>query len=93
MRIEFDPPKNKTNIRERGLDFELAADFDFDSAVIQLDSRKAYPELRYVAVGYLAQRLHVLCFTPVPGGIRVISFRKANLREVKSHGQNHTTDE
>ena len=40
-----------------------------------------------------AQRLHVLCFTPVPGGIRVISFRKANLREVKSHGQNHTTDE
>ena len=35
MRIEFDPAKNKANIRERGLDFELAADFDFDSAFIQ----------------------------------------------------------
>ena len=93
MRIEFNPAKNKANIQERGLDFELAADFDFDSALILPDTRKAYPELRYVAVGYLAQRLHVLCFTPVPGGIRVISFRKANLREVKSHGQNHTTDE
>jgi hypothetical protein len=93
MRIEFDPPKNKTNIRERGLDFELAADFDFDSAVIQLDSRKAYPELRYVAVGYLAHRLHVLCFTPIAGGIPVISFRKANLREVQSHEQTHTPDQ
>jgi uncharacterized DUF497 family protein len=93
MRIEFDPPKNKTNIRERGLDFELAADFDFDSAVIQLDSRKAYPQLRYVAVGYLAHRLHVLCFTPIAGGIPVISFRKANLREVQSHEQTHTPDQ
>ena len=56
MRIEFDPAKNTTNIRERGLNFECAADFDFDSALILPDTRKAYPELRYVAVGYLAQR-------------------------------------
>jgi uncharacterized DUF497 family protein len=43
MRIEFNPAKNKANIQERGLDFELAADFDFDSAVIQQDTRKPYP--------------------------------------------------
>jgi len=49
--------------------------------------------LRFVAVGYLAHRLHVLCFTPIPGGIRVISFRKANLREVQSHEQTHTPDQ
>jgi len=93
MSIEFDLAKNKTNIRERGLDFELATDFDFDSAVIQQDTRKPYPEVRFVAVGYLAYRLHVLCFTPIPGGIRVISFRKANLREVQSHEQTHTPDQ
>jgi len=93
MRIEFDLAKNKTNIRERGLDFELATDFDFDSAVIQQDTRKPYPEVRFVAVGYLAYRLHVLCFTPIPGGIRVISFRKANLREVQRHEQTHTPDQ
>jgi len=93
MRTEFDLAKNKTNIRERGLDFELATDFDFDSAVIQQDTRKPYPEVRFVAVGYLAYRLHVLCFTPIPGGIRVISFRKANLREVQSHEQTHTPDQ
>jgi uncharacterized DUF497 family protein len=31
--------------------------------------------------------LHVLCFTPIAGGIRVISFRKANAREVRNHAQ------
>jgi len=36
-----------------------------------------------VAVGFLDGRLHVLCFTPAENGIRVISFRKANTREVK----------
>ena len=34
-----------------------------------------------VAVGYLEKRLHILCFLPKTGGIRVISFRKANGRE------------
>jgi hypothetical protein len=93
MHIEFDPAKNQANIRKRGLAFETVADFDFDTAVVVQDTRKDYPEERYVAVGFLAHRLHVLCFTPVIGGIRVISFRKANLREVKSHAQIHTPDQ
>ena len=53
--------------------------------------RKAYPEVRYVAVGLLDARLHVLCFTPIAGGIRVISFRKANQREVRDYEQTHPT--
>ena len=89
MHIEFDVNKNDTNIRERGLSLEQASDFDFDSAIIKRDSRKPYPELRYVAVGFLDARLHVLCFTPIKVGIRVISFRKANPREVKHYEQTH----
>lgn len=53
--------------------------------------RKAYPEVRYVAVGFLDSRLHVLCFTPIAGGIRVISFRKANQREVRDYEQTYPT--
>jgi uncharacterized DUF497 family protein len=87
MRIEFDPAKNERNIRERGLSFERAAEFDFAGATFKQDMRKLYPELRYVALGMLDARLHALCFTPVAGGIRVISFRKANHREVKDHEQ------
>jgi len=93
MYIEFDAAKNETNIRLRGLSFGLASEFDFDTAIIEQDDRKAYTEVRYVALGFLGVRLHVLCFTPIAGGIRVISFRKANAREVKNYDQARTTDE
>ncbi|QRX80891.1 BrnT family toxin [Glaciimonas sp. PAMC28666] len=85
MDITFDTDKNERNIRDRDLSFEQAADFDFATAEIALDERNDYGEERYIAVGYLGQRLHVLCFTESNAGIRVISFRKANLREGKIH--------
>ena len=85
MHIEFDPAKNERNILERGLSFERVSDFDFDTASIWQDTRKPYPEARYVALGLLDSRLHVLCFTPAAGGIRVISFRKANTRAVTDY--------
>ncbi len=53
---------------------------------------QALPGSRFVAIGFLDARLHVLCFTPITGGIRVISFRKANAREVKNYEQTRTTD-
>ena len=87
MKIEFDALKNAANLQERDLSFDRAVDFDFDSALVEQDARKDYPEVRYVAIGYLESRLHVLCFTGIDGGIRVISFRKANNREVKIYEQ------
>jgi uncharacterized protein (DUF4415 family) len=47
-------------------------------------TRRKYGELRYVGIGYLDSRLHVLCFSESETGIRVISFRKANSREAKT---------
>jgi len=87
VRIAFDPSKNERNIRERNLPFDLAAEFEFETAHIQTDTREAYGETRYIALGSLHGRLHVLCFTETPDGIRVISFRKANEREVKHYAQ------
>jgi len=92
MQIEFDPAKNAANIKSRGLSFESAGEFDFAAADIEQDTRKAYPESRLVAVGFLDKRLHVLCFTPLPLGIRVISFRKANKREVRDYERTPPTD-
>jgi uncharacterized protein len=92
VRISFDPSKNARNIRERGLPFESAAEFDFESAQFHVDRRKAYGETHYVAPGSLRGRLHVLCFTETADGIRVMSFRKANDREVKHHAQTQSPD-
>lgn len=86
MDISYDTAKNAHNIEARGLAFARAAEFDFDTAKVWQDLRKPYPESRYVAVGYLDHRLHVLVFSETERGIRVISFRKANSREANKHG-------
>jgi uncharacterized protein len=85
VQIEFDPAKNLRNIAQRGLSFELAGEFDFDTAIIWMDTRKVYPEVRVSALGLLAGRVHALVFSETTQGIRVISFRKANKREVKRY--------
>ena len=87
MKIAFDPAKSERNRRERGLPFDRAADFDWETALYYLDVRKPYPERRVLALGYIDDRLHVICFTEIPDGVRIISFRKANEREVRRHAQ------
>ena len=90
MAISYDPAKNERNIRERGLSFDRAADFDFTTAAFHTEIRNG--ELRRIAVGYLGKRLHLLCYVPKPDGIRVISFRKTNKREAKRYGKAQTID-
>ena len=87
MNIEFDDSKSRRNARERGLPFDRAAEFDWETAIYEEDTRRDYGERRVVAIGFLEGRLHVLCFTPIEGGARIISFRKANRREVKAYEQ------
>ena len=93
MEISFDPIKNERNIRERGLSFQRAADFDFANASFLVDERHAYGETRHIAIGYLDGRLHFLCFVEKPDGIRVVSLRKANVREGKKYGKPLTVDQ
>ena len=87
MRIEFDPDKNVRNIRERGLTFGRAAEFDFETALIEIDDRNDYGESRLTAIGMLDDIPHVLVFTMRSDVLRVISFRKANKREVQRYEQ------
>ena len=92
MRITYDPAKNERNIRNRGLSFDSAARFDFEGALYAVDERHDYDEMRYIAMGMLGVRLHVLCFAETADGIRVISFRKANAREVRRYAKAQATD-
>lgn len=85
MEITYDPIKNQRNITERNLPFDLVSDFDFAAALIWQDTRKTYPEIRFSALGLMDGRVHSLVFTETPTGIRIISFRKANKREVQRY--------
>lgn len=86
MEITYDPVKNAANIARRGLSFDQVAELDWSSAVIDEDTRKTYGERRYRVFGYIEERLYAVVFTPRGAAVHVISFRKANSREVKRHG-------
>jgi len=47
MKLIFDPAKNKENIRQRGISFEVADSFDFRTALIWKDTRMDYGESRW----------------------------------------------
>jgi uncharacterized DUF497 family protein len=85
VKIDFDAAKSAKNARERGLPFELVARFEWEAATFEEDARFSYPEARFIAAGFIGARLYIVCFTPVLGGIRVISFRKANAREARGY--------
>jgi hypothetical protein len=85
MKIAFDQAKSRKNAGSRGLPFELAEDFEWETAVTDEDTRRQYPERRFVAIGFISQRLHVLVYTHIKDEIRIISFRKANKREIKRY--------
>ena len=81
MRLTYDPAKSLRNEKERGLPFELAEGFEWSSALMVEDTRETYPERRYQALGFIAEHLYMLVFTPRDGAIHVISLRRANQRE------------
>jgi uncharacterized DUF497 family protein len=87
MRITFDPAKNERNVAERGLTFDLVADLDWSTAIAVEDTRKSYGEVRLRVSGLLNGRLHVAVITRRGSAVHVISFRKANDREVKRYAE------
>jgi len=91
MDINYDAAKNSKNIAERNLSFDMVARFDFDTAHVYVDDRRDYGEIRYIGVGYIEKRLHVVVFTATETGLRVLSLRKANEREVKAYDQRSKT--
>ncbi len=85
--ISFDSAKNVANIQQRQLAFTLVKELDWTSALIVEDERKDYGERRFQVLGFIADRLHAVVFTPRMDKIHVISLRKANAREVKQYEQ------
>ena len=86
VKITYDPAKDAANLKSRGLSFDQAVELDWTSAVIVEDTRNDYGERRFRVFGYIGERLYALVFTPRGNAVHVISFRKANGREMKRYG-------
>ncbi|MCO5157877.1 MAG: BrnT family toxin [Aquamicrobium sp.] len=90
MEIEFDPAKDATNIAKHGMSLQAAEAFDWDTAFEREDDRFDYGEVRFVAMGLIDNRLHVLVFTEGSheNAVRAISLRLAEKHEARFyHGQ------
>ena len=77
----FDPAKKVVHLAKHGIFLAEAARLDGDNALVTLDDRREYGELRQVVLAPMHGRLWVVGLTDRPEGRRVISLRKANLRE------------
>lgn len=87
MRIEFDPAKDEANIAKHGLSLRLAAELDWDVARVHVDERLHYGETRLVAFVERDQRLYSVVFVERDDVKRIISLRRANRREVRTHAR------
>lgn len=85
MRITFDPAKSARNIHERGLPFELVAQLDWETAMAAEDTCKDFGERRLRVLGFLGDRLHAAVITMRGDDVHVISFRRANVREMRRY--------
>jgi len=85
MRIEFDPVKDKENLAKHGVSLALAADLDWEAALVWVDVRFEYSELRMVALAPKTGVLYYVAFVDRGKLLRIISLRRAMRREVKRY--------
>ena len=84
MNFEWDIAKNISNIEKHGVDFETVNEFGWSDAVIVRSSYAG--EARFEAYGYLGNRVHVVVYTPRGNNRRIISMRRANVKEIEKNG-------
>jgi uncharacterized DUF497 family protein len=82
---EWDETKRAKNLAKHGVDFAAATDFDWTAAVVAIDNRRDYSEIRYRGIGFIGPRLHMMAFTNRGITVRIISLRKANNLEVRKY--------
>jgi uncharacterized DUF497 family protein len=83
----FDPNKDAINLNKHGLSLAEAADLDWSEALIWVDNRKDYGEIRQIGLVPMNQRLYNVVFVDKKTERRIISFRKANNREYERYEQ------
>ena len=80
--------KNRANRAKHGVDFAMALDFEWETALVAVDDREDYGELREKALGFIGPILYALVFTERGEDIRVLSLRKATKSELRSYAEN-----
>jgi uncharacterized DUF497 family protein len=82
QQLEWDEAKRQSNLNKHGIDFrDLGPVFDDAGRIEVEDRRRDYGEPRRVLFGSLHERLLHVTYAVRGSAHRIISARKANLRE------------
>jgi uncharacterized DUF497 family protein len=87
MCIEFDPIKDAANRVKHGVSLALAGELDWEAALVWIDERFEYDEVRMIALAPKIEILYYVAFLDRGEVRRIISLRRANRREVKYYVQ------
>ena len=79
--FEWDPEKDSINIRKHRIDFDTAKLIWTGTVLERVDSRRQYGEIRFQGFGVVEGRVLTVIFTWRGATRRIISARKANIRE------------
>jgi uncharacterized DUF497 family protein len=86
VKFEWDPAKNRSNLRKHGFDFADAEEVFQGLLIVDPDTEVDYGENRWIGLGMIRGRTaHVVFTQPDPQTIRIISLRKATTRERKEY--------
>jgi uncharacterized protein len=77
---EWNADKRLANLRKHKIDFAVLVDFEWRTAVIDIDDDE-HDEERMIAYGFIGTKLHVLVYAERGDKVRVISLRQAERHE------------
>jgi len=85
--FEWDENKRRINLGKHGIDFIRARLIFDDEHHVILRSPVEQPEMRFLAIGMLSERLVTVVFTFRGSRIRLISARRARIAERRAYEQ------
>jgi uncharacterized DUF497 family protein len=85
MHVEFDAYKDEVNRAKHGVSLAFASELDWEAALVWVDVRFDYGEVRMIALAPNTGILYCVAFVDRGEVCRIISLRRANRREVKHY--------
>jgi uncharacterized DUF497 family protein len=82
LSFEYDKNKSKQNLVKHGIDFDVAQLLWDDPGMLEIPSKKATTEIRYLVVGAINQKHWSAIITCRGKNIRIISVRRSRIKEV-----------
>ena len=85
MEYEWYEVKRVETLARRGLDFDSVNYFEWNTAITRRSDRQG--EVRFMATGYIGDRLHTVIYTMRESRCRIISLPLSSRSEVREYAE------